>query len=387
VTAPPIATQVVTGPANHVVVIAGPNGRSSPAEIPGMTAFQHCDTSGTVVELEHDDAAAIVVDARADEVCPADVCRRVRRNPRLDGKPILVLVAPERRHTHLDALRAGADAVVDWTDGPAVVAATLDALLRRHRHHCAALDDVRRQAAADVARLRHDLDAISYAMSHDLRAPLRSIDGFSAALVDVMAGELEPTAADYLQRVRAAAGRLGNMIEALLDLSRTSRMRFTPQMVDLSTLMRAAAATVRRRYPQAPALILTVTDGLDAYVDRDLAQRLFETLFDNCCKFVANSPPVVTVEVVDAPGGRQYAIRDAGVGFDDTYAHKLFRPFQRLHAATEYPGVGMGLAIIHCIVQRHGGEVSIESRLGAGTAVRFTLAPPACGARVEDGTS
>jgi light-regulated signal transduction histidine kinase (bacteriophytochrome) len=166
------------------------------------------------------------------------------------------------------------------------------------------------------------------------------------------------------------------MIDGLLDLSRVSRVPLAPQPTDLTAQIRATVASVGRRYPSAPRL--TVPAGLQAVVDPGLTQKLFERIVDNCCKFVATgATPAVTVEAHDTPAGCEYVVRDNGVGFDPAQAGKLFRPFQRLHRPSEFPGLGVGLAMAQRIVERHGGRVGIDSQPGVGTTVRFTLAPVA----------
>jgi light-regulated signal transduction histidine kinase (bacteriophytochrome) len=256
----------------------------------------------------------------------------------------------------------------------AVATATIEALVRRYRRERAAIGAAGRTAWDEAARLRFDFDAFAYAVSHDLRAPVRSIDGFSAALLDTLGAGLDGKSADYLQRVRAAARKLADMIDALLELSRVSRVPLAPQPTDLAAQIRAAANSVGRRYPQAPVLIAPA--GLDAVVDPGLTQKLFERVIDNCCKFAAKGvPPSIAVEVHDTPAGREYRVRDNGVGFEPVHAGKLFRPFQRLHAASEFPGLGIGLVLVQRIVERHGGRVAIDGHPGAGTTLRFTLAP------------
>lgn len=361
----------------RLLVFTGRGDASNLAAAMGSAASVRYEGADAIGVLTADDVEVVLVDARDAADRPVEVCRRIRDDRGLRELPTIVLVSGESpRRQRAEALRAGADAVVLWNGdaGADDVADAVAAAARRHRRHRAALESVRRTADDDVSRLRQDLDALAYAVSHDLRAPLRSVDGFSAALADVLGADLDPKAADYVRRVRAAARRLGDMIEGLLELSRVSRAPFAPQETDLSPMIRRTAAEMVRRYPHAPTL--TVPDRLDAIVDRDLAQRLFEHVLDNCCKFSPTRPAAIAVDVTDTAAGREYAVRDEGVGFDASFAEKLFRPFQRLHRAEDFPGIGMGLAVVRSIVERHGGRVAIDGVPSAGTTLRFTLAPP-----------
>lgn len=321
-------------------------------------------------EIDHvaiDDAEAIVIEACEGPDQASDACCRIRQRAGGETVPVVVVLSPQHGAARADALRAGADAVVDGADA-AVATATIEALAARSRRE--------RRAGHEVVRLRRDLDALVYAVSHDLRAPLRAIDGFSSALAETLGPSLEGKPADYMQRVRAAARKLAEMIDGLLDLSRVSRVAFAPAPTNVSAQIQAAAATVGRAYPTRP--VVTAPTGVEAVVDPGLTQKLFERVLDNSCKFVAaGAVPTIDIDVHDTADGPEYVVQDHGLGFDPAYAGKLFRPFQRLHPAAEFSGIGIGLAIVHQIVERHGGRVAIDGRPGHGTTLRFTLTPPA----------
>lgn len=358
----------------EIVVVVGAGGLEIGADVFGPAVSLQAVAAAAVEALGCGHADAVVVDARGGSFAAGDCCRRIRQHPDLRDRPLIVLVAPGRRHVIPEVLEAGADSVADVDDGATAVVATLASAVRRHRAQHTLSDATQRQSMDEVTQLRRDFEALAHAVSHDLRAPLRSIDGFSAALADLLASDLPPKAADYLQRVRGAARRLDQMIAGLLDLSRVGRGPCARQPVDLSALARTTAAALARHYSVEP--VLTVTDGVVADADRNLSQRLFEIILDNCFKFRAPTNVLtVGIDVVDAPGGREYTVRDNGVGFDTAYADKLFRPFQRLHGVGEYPGVGMGLAVAHRIVARHGGRIAIDGRPGGGAVVTFTLPP------------
>lgn len=343
-------------------------------ERPGGTPTLRIVPRGPDAATVPADVDLVLIDGRADDAAAADLCRQLRHDAARE-LPLVVVLADGAAATAASTLRDGADAVVDWAGGPELVAATIEATLRTRRRHGAALERLRQSAVEDQAGLRRDLDALTYAVSHDLRAPLRSIDGFSAALAETLADNLAPAAADQLRRVRTAAGRLMRMIDGLLEISRAGRAAMTCQATDLCAVIQAAARTVGRRYTHTPAV--TLPAAIEAAVDRDLAQRLFEHALDNAWKFTARAAePAIVVEAVERPDGTEYVISDNGAGFDMGYVDKLFRPFQRLHPAGDYAGVGIGLAVVQRIVQRHGGRVTIESAPAAGTMLRFTLAPP-----------
>jgi PAS domain S-box-containing protein len=218
-----------------------------------------------------------------------------------------------------------------------------------------------------------ELDAFSYSVSHDLRAPLRSIDGFSHALLEDCAGELNEQGKDYLSRIRAASQRMGQLIDDLLGLSRMTRCELQREPVDLSALAINSADDVRKIWPDRQ-VELVVASGLHAQGDRRLLQVVFDNLLGNAWKFTSKRErAVIEVGKMVHEGTTAYFVRDNGVGYDMIYAAKLFGAFERLHAATEYPGTGIGLATVQRIVARHGGRVWAEGRLDQGATFYFTL--------------
>ena len=227
------------------------------------------------------------------------------------------------------------------------------------------------QAAAD------ELEAFSYSVSHDLRAPLRSIAGFSQALIEDAGPELSGEALTHLDRIRNATGRMGQLIDDLLQLSKVSRGEMTREPVNLSDLaVRVAGELDKRATGHSPAV--TIAPSLVAMGDPRLLRILIENLLDNAWKFTSRQTDA-QVEIGSeqgADGSTTFHIRDNGVGFDATYADKLFAPFQRLHAVSEFPGTGIGLATVRRIVHRHGGRVWAEGAPGHGARVSFTLEPP-----------
>ncbi len=236
-----------------------------------------------------------------------------------------------------------------------------------------ALDATLDARTADLAVVQDELDGLAYAVSHDLRAPLRSLDGFSQTLLREYGPQLDDRGRDRLERIEGAATRLRVRIDGILQLSRIGRAELRPQTVDLSAIARTVAAELAAADP-ARAVEFQIADGLAAWGDRALVQAVLERLLHNAWKFTAGRTPA---EIAVAQGVWQeqpaFLVQDNGVGFDMTYADKLFGAFQRLHAAEEFAGTGIGLAIVRRIIARHGGEVGAEASLEAGACFYFTL--------------
>jgi signal transduction histidine kinase len=218
-----------------------------------------------------------------------------------------------------------------------------------------------------------ELEAFSYSVSHDLRAPLRSIDGFSQILLEDHAQGLDEEARGYLRRVRDASRRMALLIDDLLDLSRVTRSPLTRQMVDLSALAREIAAEIEKSQPDRRVRFV-IADGLAVRGDPRLLRVLLENLLGNAFKFTQREREA-TIEfgAVTRDGGVAYYVRDNGVGFDEAYATKLFGAFQRLHGSEDFEGTGIGLATVQRIVQRHGGKAWAEGAVGKGATFYFTL--------------
>lgn len=218
-----------------------------------------------------------------------------------------------------------------------------------------------------------ELEAFSYSVSHDLLAPLRSLDGFSLALMEDSADRLDEQGKDYLKRIRAASHRMGRLVDDLLNLSRTTRAELRLELVDLTALATNRAEEVRKLWP-GRQVELIVEPGLKAEGDRQLLGIMFDNLLDNAWKFTSKRErAVIKVGVERRENETVYFVRDNGAGFDMAYAGKLFGAFQRLHTVTEYPGTGIGLATVQRIVHRHGGRVWAEGVVEKGATVFFTL--------------
>jgi light-regulated signal transduction histidine kinase (bacteriophytochrome) len=216
---------------------------------------------------------------------------------------------------------------------------------------------------------RRELEAFSYAVSHDLRAPLRSLSGFSQALIELPNGRDDPKAQHYVNRIQEAARKLADLIDALLSLSRVSRTDIQLRELNFTQLCQEAAAATTRRFPDRN-MDISIAPNMTAYGDSRLLRTALELLFDNAWKFtVTRQQASVTV----GQDGDTFFVRDNGVGFDMAYSEKLFRPFQRLHAEAEFGGIGIGLATAQRIVARHGGRLWADAKVAQGTTLFFSL--------------
>jgi len=229
------------------------------------------------------------------------------------------------------------------------------------------------ERTAQLQTANNELEAFSYSVSHDLRAPLRSLDGFSQALLEDYADKLDAQGQKYLSRIRAGSQRMGQLIDDLLGLSRVSRGEMSRELVNLSKMAHEVADELRAAAPLREAEFV-VADGLIAETDPRLLRIVLTNLFGNAWKFTAKQPHArIEFGSSGDNGGKEYFLRDNGAGFDEAYADKLFGVFQRLHAASDFPGTGIGLATVQRIIQRQGGRVWAEGRVEQGATFHFTL--------------
>lgn len=218
-----------------------------------------------------------------------------------------------------------------------------------------------------------ELEAFSYSVSHDLRAPLRGIDGFSLALLEDYADKLDEDGKDYLQRVRAATQRMGALIDDLLNLSRVTRTEMKLQRADLSAIVQSIAAELQKTQPERQAEF-RIEEGVQASVDSHLIRITLENLLGNAWKFTSKRESAwIEFGRTHCDGKLTYYIRDNGAGFDPAYADRLFGAFQRLHDKSDFPGTGVGLATVQRIIHRHGGRIWAESAVERGATFYFTL--------------
>jgi PAS domain S-box-containing protein len=230
------------------------------------------------------------------------------------------------------------------------------------------------RTAKDAAEAANqELESFSYSVAHDLRAPLRAIDGFSSALQEDCADKLDAEGRRSLDRVRGAAQRMAELIDGLLGLSRLTRGDFVRESVDLTRVAQQSGERLRAAHPQRE-VELVVQDGLVADGDPRLLAAALDNLLANSWKFTSKAAhPRVEVGMKTEEGKPLFFVRDNGAGFEQAYAHKLFGAFQRLHAATEFEGSGIGLATVQRIVRRHGGRIRAEGEVGHGATFYFSL--------------
>ena len=230
-----------------------------------------------------------------------------------------------------------------------------------------------RDRTAELETANKELETFSYSVSHDLRAPLRSIDGFSRILLEKYSAKLDDEGKEHLGRVRAAAQHMGQLIDDLLKLSRASRVELRREAVDLTALAGEIVLELRRAEPARPVRWV-ITTGLAATGDRQLLRVVLDNLLNNALKFTSRQAEArIEFGAINGDQGCAFFVRDNGAGFDMAYAGKLFGAFQRLHSPADFPGTGIGLATVQRIIRRHRGRVWAEGEVNHGATFYFTL--------------
>jgi signal transduction histidine kinase len=225
----------------------------------------------------------------------------------------------------------------------------------------------------ELVSLNSELESFSYSVSHDLRSPLRSMDGFSLALLEDYGDKLDDEARDSLQRIRGASQRMGRLIDEILGLARVTRAELRLQEVDLSAMAREIAADLSRTQPERHVR-WEIEDGIRAQADRELMRIALQNLLDNAWKFTGKTADaLIQVGQRYEDGHRNCFVSDNGAGFDMAYAERLFGAFQRLHHESDFPGTGVGLAIVHRVFRRHGWPLWAKAALGTGATFFFRI--------------
>jgi PAS domain S-box-containing protein len=265
---------------------------------------------------------------------------------------------------------------LETEEGVLISSAIRDITERRRTH-----DNIRRlnkeleARNAELGTMNKELESFSYSVSHDLRAPLRAIDGFSLALLEDCQDKLDSEGKAHLERIRTAATRMGYLIDDLLKLARIARSEPVLDNVDLSGLAEEVVSQLRTLEP-GRRVTIDIKPGLLAIGDRHLLRAMLENLLGNAWKFTSKrSLPHIEVGTTNGDSETVFYVRDNGAGFDMRYADKLFGAFQRLHAERDYPGTGVGLATVQRIVRKHGGRIWAESAVGEGATFYFVLRP------------
>jgi len=272
-----------------------------------------------------------------------------------------------------EALSAADFAVIQAAARLAATALTNAQLYEQVQRQTSELEERVAERTAELAAVNKELEAFAYSVSHDLRAPLRSMDGFSQALLEDYADRLDAEGQDYLRRVRAASQRTGQLIDDLLNLSRITRSELRHEAVDISALARTISEELQQRDPERQVEFV-IAEGLVAGGDARLLQVALENLLENAWKFTSKRPRArIELGANRGDGQTIYSVRDNGAGFDMAYADRLFGPFKRLHANTEFEGNGIGLATVQRIIVRHGGRIWAEGAVEQGATFYFVI--------------
>lgn len=292
---------------------------------------------------------------------------------RFRGESVLVTEAGTVMPIGVSASRLG------WSDMPGCLGLVVSDITQIKRAEAqvrktnASLESLVEHRTAELKAVNEELEAFAYSVAHDLRTPLRAIDGLSLLLLEDYTDKLDEEGLDSLRRVRDAAQRMGQLIDDLLMLSRVTRSSLVIEAVDLSAIAHAAAAALRQAAPDRP-VDLSIAAGMVARGDAGLIRIVIENLLSNAWKFTGKqAAPRIEFDAQHGSGEQVYRLRDNGVGFDMAYADKLFLPFQRLHAGSEFPGTGVGLATVKRIITRLGGQVRAEGAEGRGATFYFSL--------------
>jgi signal transduction histidine kinase len=324
--------------------------------------------SEALTRLGERDFAVMILDVQMPEMDGYEVARLARENPRARDLP-LIFVTGEKGESNM---KRGYDVgAVDFLPKPVngyVLTCKVRVFLDLHL--------ARQRLANEVAAHKQtsaELESFSYSVAHDLRTPLRSIDGFSQALLEDFSERLDDEGRRYLGKVRASVQRMGRLIDDLLSLARVTRSELKQTEVDLSGIARSIADRLLDADAGRTAEF-AIAEGVRAEGDAGLLTVALENLLGNAWKFTAKrEQPRIEFGQRDEAGMTVYFVRDNGAGFDMTYAGKLFGTFERLHSADEFEGTGIGLCTVQRIVHRHGGEIWAQGEVGRGATFEFTL--------------
>jgi two-component system NtrC family sensor kinase len=324
-----------------------------------------------------------------------ETCRRIKSSAAWRDIPLIMHTALEEPGAMIEGINAGADDYIAKSSDLEVLRARVRAQLRRKQfedenrsireqllqkeleviaaNSARELAETRSVFVEELERKNRELETFSYTVSHDLRAPLRSINSFSQILLEDYSEKLDSTGKSHLERVSSSAKRMGELIDDLLELSRVARAELSRGRIDLSAIARTILEDFSRNEPDRK-VEWNVQDDLVLNVDGRLMKVALENLLGNALKFTAKTATArIEFGTEQRDGGTVYFVRDNGAGFDMKYADKLFSPFKRLHGNDDFPGTGIGLATVHRIVDRHGGRIWADSTVGEGATFYFTI--------------
>ena len=346
----------------------------------GETVVEASSGADGLRQLLRQEFAVILLDVRMPMMDGFETAQLIRQRPRSELTPIIFVTALDEAETDM---RRGYDlGAVDFVFAP-VVPAILRAKvavfvelyraqqeLRRYRRRLETLVEERTTALTAINR---ELEAFSYSVSHDLRAPLLAFDGLSKSLLEEYGDRLDKRAKDNLKRMRGASQRMTSVFNGLQDLFRLTSGEVHREQIDMTAMSREIVKEIKAGAPD-PDVKFEIAHGMTASGDRRLVRILLSTLLNNACKFTSVKPsPRVEVGTEMVDGESRIYVRDNGVGFDMIYAHRLFGAFQRLHSQGDFPGAGIGLATARRIVNRHGGRIWAEGAVGEGATFYFVI--------------
>lgn len=333
-----------------------------------------------------------------------ETCRLIKQKPEMRDVPLIIITATEQREAVIEGLAAGADDFVSKASGFDVLSARVQAQIRRKQiedeqrrvreallrseleasearaarelaEARAAMAEELARSNTELAQANRELEAFSYSVSHDLREPLRTIGAFTHALAEDLGDKLTDRSRDHVRRVLAAASRMSDLIDALLELARISRAPLVRHRVELSSLAHVVVEDLRRRDPERHVDVAIAPDLVVAGDGRQL-RILLDNLLGNAWKFTATRAHAHIEVGREIQGGESvFYVNDDGMGFDMAHAERLFEPFTRLHGEVGLQGTGIGLATARRIVERHGGRIWARGTLGDGAKLFFTVPP------------
>jgi two-component system, sensor histidine kinase and response regulator len=324
--------------------------------------------------------AVVLLDVRMPIMDGYETAQLIRQRPRSELTPIIFVTALDKAETNMGrGYELGAVDFVFAPVVPAILRAKVGVFvelyraqqeLRRYRNQ---LEQLVQERTTALTAINRELEAFSYSVSHDLRAPLLAFDGLSQSLLDDYGGSLDTRAKDYLQRMRRASQRMGSVFDGLQSLFRVTSGEIHREPVDVGAMAAEIVEEMQSSNPERQVSV-AIAPELSVTGDARLVRILLGNLMSNAWKFTSNKPDArIEIGGESVDGENRLFVRDNGVGFDMIQAHKLFGAFQRLHSQSEFPGMGIGLATVRRIVNRHGGRCWAEGAVGEGATFYFVL--------------